>query len=96
MNSALSSLRDVVIRTPNWAGATRFCESVLGLPVMHRSEALMGFEEGSVCLCVEKREEHGPVFEFLARDIEAHKQNLVSAGAGLGQDIEGSGGLYRW
>jgi catechol 2,3-dioxygenase-like lactoylglutathione lyase family enzyme len=76
----------VIIRTPNYAAATKFYESVLGLPVVHRGEALMGFETGSFCLYVEKGEEHGPVFEFLARDIEAQKKELVSAGCAIQEE----------
>ncbi|GGY34066.1 hypothetical protein GCM10008098_29280 [Rhodanobacter panaciterrae] len=80
MKKAFQSSRDVIIRTDAWADATRFYESVLGLPVSHRSEELMGFETGAFCLYVEKGDEHGPVFEFLVPDVEAAKRRLVDAG----------------
>jgi predicted enzyme related to lactoylglutathione lyase len=80
VKSTFQSSRDVIIRTDAWADATRFYESVLGLPVSHRSERMMGFETGAFCLYVEKGEEHGPVFEFLVADVEAAKRQLVDAG----------------
>lgn len=80
MTSAFQSSRDVIIRTEAWADATRFYESVLGLPTSHWSGTLMGFETGAFCLYVEKGDEHGPVFEFLVPDVEAAKRRLVDAG----------------
>jgi len=74
------STRDVIIRTDAWVEATTFYGSVLGLPVVHRSETLMGFETGDFCLYVEKGKEHGPVFEFLVPDVQAAKRRLLSAG----------------
>ena len=74
------SSRDVIIRTDNWTEATSFYGSVLGLPVVHRSETLMGFEAGDFCLYVEKGKEHGPVFEFLVPDVQPAKRGLLSAG----------------
>jgi len=72
--------RDVVVRTEAWAKAIHFYGSVLGLPVSHRSDTLMGFETGAFCLYVEKGESHGPVFEFLVPDVQALKQRLVADG----------------
>jgi len=80
MASAFQSARDIIIRTNAWADATKFYESVLGLPVTHRSESLVGFETGAFCLYVEKGKEHGPVFEFLVSDVQATKRALVAAG----------------
>ncbi len=81
MESTFRSARDVIIRTEAWVEATTFYGSVLGLPVVHRSETLMGFETGAFCLYVERgNEEHGPVFEFLVPDIQAAKHKLVAAG----------------
>jgi len=74
------SSRDVIIRTNGWAEATHFYASVLGLPVTHRSETLMGFETGAFCLYVEKGKKHGPVFEFLVPNVQAAKRKLVAAG----------------
>jgi len=78
--SAFQSSRDVIIRTEAWEAATTFYGSVLGLPVVHRSETLVGFETGAFCLYIEKGEEHGPVFEFLVSDVQADKRRLVAAG----------------
>jgi predicted enzyme related to lactoylglutathione lyase len=78
--NAFESTRDIIVRTEAFAEATRFYGSVLGLPVSHRSETLMGFEAGSFCLYVEKGGEHGPVFEFLVPDVQAAKDRLVAAG----------------
>jgi len=83
VKNAFQSSRDVIIRTDAWADATRFYESVLGLPVSHRSEGLMGFETGAFCLYVEKGDEHGPVFEFLVSDVEAAKRRLIDAGCSI-------------
>lgn len=80
MENAFQSSRDVIIGTDAWAEAIRFYGSVLGLPVTHRSETLMGFETGAFCLYVEKGDEHGPVFEFLVPDVETEKRRLVDAG----------------
>ncbi len=80
MKKTFRSTRDVIIRTEDWAKATKFYKSVLGLAVTHRSKTLMGFETGAFCLYVEKGEEHGPVFEFLVPDVQAAKRKLVAAG----------------
>jgi catechol 2,3-dioxygenase-like lactoylglutathione lyase family enzyme len=80
MASAFRSSREIIIRTDDWAEATKFYESVLGLPVSHRSESIVGFETGAFCLYVEKGKEHGPVFEFLVPDVQAVKRELVAAG----------------
>ena len=80
MASTFRSTRDVIIRTDAWTEATTFYESVLGLPVVHRSESLMGFETGEFCLYVEKGNAHGPVFEFLVPELQAAKRRLLSAG----------------
>lgn len=77
---AKSATRDIIIRTNSWTEATKFYESVLGLPVTHRSESLVGFETGAFCLYVEKGNEHGPVFEFLVSDVQATKRKLIAAG----------------
>src|ERR1700731_2256415 len=80
MAPAFQSSREVIIRTNDWANATKFYESVLGLPVTMRRESMMGFETGAFCLYVEKGKEHGPVFEFLVPDVQATKRKLVVAG----------------
>jgi len=80
MKHAFRSSRDVIIRTDAWAEAVTFYGSVLGLPVVHQSKKLVGFETGSFCLYVEKGKGHGPVFEFLVPDVQAAKRRLVAAG----------------
>jgi catechol 2,3-dioxygenase-like lactoylglutathione lyase family enzyme len=80
VESSIRSARDVILRTEAWDEATTFYGSVLGLPVVHRSATLLGFETGSFCLYVEKGKPHGPVFEFLVPDVEATKSRLVAAG----------------
>jgi catechol 2,3-dioxygenase-like lactoylglutathione lyase family enzyme len=82
----LESSRDVIIRTASWDEATRFYGSVLGLPVTHRSETLMGFETGAFKLYVEKGPGHGPVFEFLVADVDAAKRALLSAGCTIKEE----------
>jgi catechol 2,3-dioxygenase-like lactoylglutathione lyase family enzyme len=83
MRSAFKSSRDVIIRTESWAEAIRFYETVLGLPVVHRDETLIGFETGSFRLYVERGVAHGPVFEFLVADVERAKADLLAAGCVL-------------
>ena len=75
------STRDVIVRTKDIGEATRFYETVLGLPVSHRGDRLIGFEAGSFQLFVEQGPEaHGPVFEFRVPDVAAAKAQLVAAG----------------
>ena len=78
--------RDVIIRTEAWAEATTYYAEVLGLPVVHRSETLMGFETGEFCLYVERGKVHGPVFEFLVSDVHAGKHALLSAGCTIQEE----------
>jgi catechol 2,3-dioxygenase-like lactoylglutathione lyase family enzyme len=86
VSDAFRSSRDVIIRTDAWLEATKFYESVLGLPVVYRSGTIMGFETGSFCVYVEKGEEHGPVFEFLVPDVQAAKRALLSAGCSVQEE----------
>jgi catechol 2,3-dioxygenase-like lactoylglutathione lyase family enzyme len=83
MKKTFQSSRDVIIRTKSWAKATKFYQSVLGLPVTHRGKTMIGFETGAFSLYVEKGEEHGPVFEFLVPDVQAAKRKLLAAGCTL-------------
>ncbi len=80
MNPLIRSSRDIIIRTPDWAAASHFYASVLGLTVTHQSDKLLGFETGSFCLYVEPGPAHGAVFDFLVQDVAAAKQRLVAAG----------------
>ena len=83
MPKAFHSTRDVIIRTEAWEAATKFYAAVMGLPVSHRSDTLMGFETGSFCLYVEKGKDHGPVFEYLVPDVETAKRELLAAGCNV-------------
>jgi catechol 2,3-dioxygenase-like lactoylglutathione lyase family enzyme len=83
MPEPIRSSRDIIIRTESWEEATKFYESVLGFPITHRSENILGFETGSICLYVEKGPPHGPVFEFLVADVQAEKHRLLAAGCTL-------------
>jgi uncharacterized protein YndB with AHSA1/START domain/predicted enzyme related to lactoylglutathione lyase len=80
LEHAFESSRDVIIRTSDWQRAIAFYGSVLGLPVVHRDEDLIGFEAGSFCLYLEPGSEHGPVFEFLVSDLQAARIRLLAAG----------------
>jgi catechol 2,3-dioxygenase-like lactoylglutathione lyase family enzyme len=86
LSGTFRSSRDVIIRTEAWLEATTFYESVLRLPVVYRSDTLMGFETGAFCLYVEKGKEHGPVFEFLVPDVQAAKRALLSAGCSVQEE----------
>jgi catechol 2,3-dioxygenase-like lactoylglutathione lyase family enzyme len=79
----LRSTRDVILRTGpgGMTEATRFYETVLGLPVSHRSAGMVGFETGSFQLFVEEgAPAHGPVFELRVPDVAAERDRLVAAG----------------
>jgi catechol 2,3-dioxygenase-like lactoylglutathione lyase family enzyme len=80
MSRSLKASTDVILRTAQWSKALRFYNKVLGLPVVHRSKTVAGFDTGSFCLYVEKGNAHGPVFEFLAPDVQAAKKRLIAQG----------------
>jgi predicted enzyme related to lactoylglutathione lyase len=80
MSDTFTASRDIIVRTEKWSEALKFYGSVLGQPITHRSETIVGFETGSFCLYVEQGKEHGPVFDFLVPNIQAAKQQLVAAG----------------
>jgi predicted enzyme related to lactoylglutathione lyase len=75
MANAFKASRDIIVRTENWSEALKFYRSVLGLPITHQGETIVGFETGSFCLYVEQGKEH----EFLVSDIQATKRQLVAA-----------------
>jgi catechol 2,3-dioxygenase-like lactoylglutathione lyase family enzyme len=76
----VSSSRDVIIRTKEWAEAVRFYESVLGFAVASRDKEMVGFETGAFRLYVEAGQPHGPVFDFLVADVPGTKARLIEAG----------------
>jgi catechol 2,3-dioxygenase-like lactoylglutathione lyase family enzyme len=83
MATEFRSSRDVIIRTPGWSDAVTFYRSVLGLPVVHQDDILVGFEIGSFRLYVERGGPHGPVYEFLVPDVPAAKQHLLASGCAV-------------
>ena len=80
MADSYRSSRDVILRTQSWAQAHEFYESVLGFKVTHETDAILRVETGAIRLFIEKGEPHGPVFDFLVRDVQAAKNALVAAG----------------
>ena len=86
MTRPYEATRDVIIRTDAWADAKTFYQSVLGLPIAHQSNNLVGFEAGGFRIYVEKGKYHGPVFEFLVPDVESAKQRLLAAGCILQEE----------
>jgi predicted enzyme related to lactoylglutathione lyase len=80
MTQPFKAFRDIIIRTPDFAGAVRFYETVIGFPIAHQDESLVGFEAGAFRLYVEKGPAHGPVFDFHVPDLQAAKQSLMSSG----------------
>jgi catechol 2,3-dioxygenase-like lactoylglutathione lyase family enzyme len=90
MTAEFRSTRDVIIRSSDWDRALEFYGSVLSLPVVYRSENLVGFETGSFLLYVERcagpDDGHGPVFEFLAPDLAAARQRLLAAGCSIEEE----------
>jgi catechol 2,3-dioxygenase-like lactoylglutathione lyase family enzyme len=89
MTPLVKSSRDVIVRTGNWLEAVRFYEATLGFKVIHRSEALVGFDTGAFVLYVEKGADHGAVFDFLTPDVEAAKRRLTAAGCTIVEEDAG-------
>jgi predicted enzyme related to lactoylglutathione lyase len=81
--TSIKSSRDIIIRTENWLEAVRFYEEVLGFTISSRDDAMVGFETGAFRLYVEAGQPHGPVFDFLAKDVATTKAQLVAAGCTL-------------
>lgn len=86
MTGTFRSTRDFIIRTDAWEAATAFYGSILGFPVVHESETIIGFETGAFRLYVEKGDAHGPVFELLVQDVQAAKLKLLAAGCKLQEE----------
>lgn len=80
MTHPFRATRDVIIRTAHFGDAVRFYEKVLGLPIVHKSPTLLGFDAGAIRLYVEPGPDHGPVFDFRVTNMEAAKRMLLSAG----------------
>ncbi len=80
MNRPIASTRDVIIQVDSIDAATKFYAEVLGLPVVHRTERLVGIDTGAFKLYIEQGSLPGAVFEFLVPDLAAAKERLVAAG----------------
>jgi catechol 2,3-dioxygenase-like lactoylglutathione lyase family enzyme len=80
------SSRDVIVRTDAFDEAAKFYGATLGFPVTHQGDSLIGFETGEFCVYIEKGRKHGPVFEFLVRDVEAAKAKLLAAGCTIEEE----------
>jgi len=83
MKNLPQSSRDVILRTSHWVQAEEFYANVLGFKVTHETDAMLRVETGAIRLFVEKGEPHGPVLDFLVRDVQAAKRNLLAAGCVL-------------
>jgi catechol 2,3-dioxygenase-like lactoylglutathione lyase family enzyme len=83
MTIPIRSSRDIILRTPQWAEAVLFYETVLGFAVICRSESLVGFETGTFCLYVERGSLQEPVLDFLTPDVSALRDRLLDAGCSL-------------
>jgi catechol 2,3-dioxygenase-like lactoylglutathione lyase family enzyme len=83
MTTSIRSSRDIILRTDRWVEAVSFYETVLGFAVIYRSESLVGFETGTLCLYVEKGAPHEPVLDFLTPDVKALRDRLLAAGCAL-------------
>jgi catechol 2,3-dioxygenase-like lactoylglutathione lyase family enzyme len=83
MTTQLRSSRDIIVRKDRWAEATLFYETVLGFAVVYRSESLVGFETGALCLYVEKGAPHEPVLDFITADVTALRGRLLAVGCAL-------------
>jgi catechol 2,3-dioxygenase-like lactoylglutathione lyase family enzyme len=83
MNNLFQSSRDVILRTSRWVQAQEFYENVLGFKVTHETDAMLRVDTGAIRLFVENGEPHGPVFDFLVRDVQTAKRDLLAAGCVL-------------
>jgi hypothetical protein len=83
MTTSIRSSRDIILRTDRWMEAVSFYETILGFAVIYRSESMVGFETGTLCLYVEKGVPHEPVLDFLTPDVGALRDRLIAAGCNL-------------
>jgi len=86
MTTDFKASRDVIIRTEQFDEAIQFYERVLGLPIVHKSETLFGFDAGSFRLYVERGPRHGPVFDFLVGDFQSTREALLAAGCSVEEE----------
>jgi catechol 2,3-dioxygenase-like lactoylglutathione lyase family enzyme len=80
MGNAFHSSRDVILRTSQWVQARHFYEKVLGFQVTNETDAMLRVETGAIRFFIERGAPHGPVFDFLVRDVESAKAALIAAG----------------
>jgi catechol 2,3-dioxygenase-like lactoylglutathione lyase family enzyme len=62
VSTAFRASRDAIIRTENFAAATRFYGEVPGLSLAYNGDNLIGFDAGCFRLYVEPSPVQGPVF----------------------------------
>ena len=80
MAEAFQSSRDVILRTSQWIQAREFYGNILGFNVTNETDAILRVESGAIRFFVENGEPHGPVFDFLVRDVQSAKKELLAAG----------------
>lgn len=80
MDNAFHSSRDVILRTSQWPQAREFYEKVLGFKVTNETGVILRVETGAIRFFVEEGEPHGPVFDFLVRDVASARNELLAAG----------------
>jgi len=83
LSDTYRSSRDVILRTSDWIRAREFYERVLGFKVAPETDTIFRVETGALRLFVEKGDAHGPVFDFLVREVETAKKQLLAAGCVL-------------
>ena len=94
MTTPVRSSRDIIVRTDRWTEAVLFYETVLGFTVIYRSESLVGFETGALCLYIEKGAPHQPVLDFLTPDVSALRDRLLAAGCSLIEESDSAPRCY--
>jgi predicted enzyme related to lactoylglutathione lyase len=83
LSDTFRSSRDVILRTSDWIQAREFYERVLGFKVAAETDTIFRVETGAIRLFVEEGDAHGPVFDFLVREVETAKKQLLAAGCVL-------------
>ena len=88
--------RDLAIFVPDLARAEQFYGEVMGLPLVSRSDEMLHFESGSICLFVllSPSLTQGFTPSFDVDDAEAARARLIAAGCEPVLEGEG-GGHFR-
>ena len=78
---------DIIIETPDPAGAARFYAETLGFAVDETSEALVSIRGPHINFYIERAPAPlGPVFEVQVDDVDEAKQRLVANGCVIVKD----------